>query len=300
MKKLQDAFRAEHALQCGFCTSGMLITCFDIVTRFSSLSERNIRAELSGNLCRCTGYVGIVAAVQRVLSEVPPEQRLRKDMTVVTPFTYEIGRSSIVAEVARPMVRSSTQASPHPLLNDGWSRIAESLVFRRPAAEIWHLLVDIPTVVRCMPGMRLTGLRGNQINGEINVAFGSIKVAFDGVATFERDDQAMTCVISGCGRELNGRSIANGRVCYHVAQGQGFKATEVALTLEYQIQGALAQFTRSGLVKELVRQLLQQFASNLSSYLDGRFPSRASEAASISAIQLVWSAVASKLRRWRK
>lgn len=300
MKKLQDAFRAEHALQCGYCTSGMLITCFDIVTRFSSLSEKGIRAELSGNLCRCTGYVGIVAAVQRVLTEVPPQQRLSKGMTVVGPSSHETERSSIVAEVARPIVRSSIQAAPHPLPNDGWSRIDQSLVFRRPAAEIWRLLEDIPTVVRCIPGMRLTGLTGNQIFGEINIGFGSIKAAFDGVATFERDNQAMTCVMSGCGKELNGRSIANGRVSYQVAAEEDFQTTEVALTLEYQIQGALAQFARSGLVKELVRQLLQQFASNLSAYLEGRFPNGASEAASLNAIQLIWSAIASKVKRWRK
>jgi carbon-monoxide dehydrogenase small subunit len=67
MAKLRAAFSAEHALQCGFCTPGMLATARDIVTRLSDADDARIRLELSGNLCRCTGYVGLVRAVRRVL-----------------------------------------------------------------------------------------------------------------------------------------------------------------------------------------------------------------------------------------
>ncbi len=65
-KALCDAFSRHHALQCGFCTSGMLISAWDIVTRLAPADEATIRRELSGNLCRCTGYMGIVAAVREV------------------------------------------------------------------------------------------------------------------------------------------------------------------------------------------------------------------------------------------
>ena len=65
--ELRRAFTEEHALQCGFCTPGMLVTARDIVTRLPDADERRIRLELSGNLCRCTGYVGIVRAIRRVL-----------------------------------------------------------------------------------------------------------------------------------------------------------------------------------------------------------------------------------------
>jgi aerobic carbon-monoxide dehydrogenase small subunit len=69
MAALRAAFTAEHALQCGFCTPGMLATARDIVTRLPDADEARIRVELSGNLCRCTGYVGIVEAIKRVLRE---------------------------------------------------------------------------------------------------------------------------------------------------------------------------------------------------------------------------------------
>lgn len=69
MAELRDAFTAEHALQCGYCTPGMLMTARDIVTRLPDADEARIRKELAGNLCRCTGYMGIVAAIQRVLKK---------------------------------------------------------------------------------------------------------------------------------------------------------------------------------------------------------------------------------------
>lgn len=69
MARLREAFSAEHALQCGYCTPGMLITAHDIVRRLPDADESRIRLELSGNLCRCTGYRGIVRAIQHVLAE---------------------------------------------------------------------------------------------------------------------------------------------------------------------------------------------------------------------------------------
>ncbi|HET6492076.1 MAG TPA: (2Fe-2S)-binding protein [Burkholderiales bacterium] len=60
---LQDAFRRHHALQCGFCTPGMLITAHALLRSEPDATEERIREVLSGNLCRCTGYVPIVHAV---------------------------------------------------------------------------------------------------------------------------------------------------------------------------------------------------------------------------------------------
>lgn len=68
MIELRAAFNREHALQCGYCTPGMLVTARDIVTRLPDADEARIREELSGNLCRCTGYVGIVRAIVSVMA----------------------------------------------------------------------------------------------------------------------------------------------------------------------------------------------------------------------------------------
>ena len=77
MARLRRAFTQEHALQCGYCTPGMLIAARDIATRLPEADEARVRVELSGNLCRCTGYAGIVAAVRRVIEE--RETRGRSD-----------------------------------------------------------------------------------------------------------------------------------------------------------------------------------------------------------------------------
>jgi carbon-monoxide dehydrogenase small subunit len=61
---LQEAFMAEHALQCGYCTPGMLMTTVAFLEKHPSPDEGEIRHAISGNLCRCTGYVNIVKAVQ--------------------------------------------------------------------------------------------------------------------------------------------------------------------------------------------------------------------------------------------
>jgi 2-furoyl-CoA dehydrogenase 2Fe-2S iron sulfur subunit len=66
LNPLQQAFRANHALQCGFCTPGILMSFTDYLARNPKPSTEEIREVLSGHLCRCTGYAGIVAAVEEV------------------------------------------------------------------------------------------------------------------------------------------------------------------------------------------------------------------------------------------
>lgn len=60
---MQAAFREHHGLQCGFCTPGMIMSAIDLVQRHPNANEETVRAELDGNLCRCTGYHNIVKAV---------------------------------------------------------------------------------------------------------------------------------------------------------------------------------------------------------------------------------------------
>jgi len=63
---LQQAFSDHHALQCGYCTPGLLVSATDLLERNPSPSEEEIRRAIQGNICRCTGYVNIVRAIQAV------------------------------------------------------------------------------------------------------------------------------------------------------------------------------------------------------------------------------------------
>ncbi|NQV55444.1 MAG: (2Fe-2S)-binding protein [Rhodospirillales bacterium] len=70
MHPMQKAFHENHALQCGFCTPGMLISAIDLVSRNPDPSEAEIRKGLEGNICRCTGYHNIVKAIQAAAAEM--------------------------------------------------------------------------------------------------------------------------------------------------------------------------------------------------------------------------------------
>ena len=69
LSDLQAAFRRHHALQCGYCTPGILMSCTDFLNRVTNPTETEVREMLSGHLCRCTGYSNIVAAILEVASK---------------------------------------------------------------------------------------------------------------------------------------------------------------------------------------------------------------------------------------
>jgi aerobic carbon-monoxide dehydrogenase small subunit len=76
MHPMQAAFREHHALQCGYCTSGMVMMALDIVRRLGEADETTIREQLKGNICRCTGYHNIVKAIAagaRAMAEMDPQ-----------------------------------------------------------------------------------------------------------------------------------------------------------------------------------------------------------------------------------
>ena len=69
MHPMQESFKKNHGLQCGFCTPGMVMSAVDLLQKNKSPSEKEIRDWLEGNICRCTGYQGIVAAVKDAASK---------------------------------------------------------------------------------------------------------------------------------------------------------------------------------------------------------------------------------------
>ena len=70
MHPMQEAFKEHHGLQCGFCTPGMVMSAVDLLQKNKNPSELEIRDWLEGNICRCTGYQGIVAAVKDAASKM--------------------------------------------------------------------------------------------------------------------------------------------------------------------------------------------------------------------------------------
>jgi carbon-monoxide dehydrogenase small subunit len=78
---MQQAFHEEHALQCGYCTPGMIMASLDLLRENADPSDDEIREGLEGNLCRCTGYQNIVRAVQRAAGDMRGAASATKEVT---------------------------------------------------------------------------------------------------------------------------------------------------------------------------------------------------------------------------
>jgi aerobic carbon-monoxide dehydrogenase small subunit len=72
---VQEAFRENHGLQCGFCTPGMIMTAIDMIRRIPDLDRKRIRAELEGNICRCTGYQNIVTSIEDAAKRMASDKK---------------------------------------------------------------------------------------------------------------------------------------------------------------------------------------------------------------------------------
>jgi len=301
---LREAFSAYHALQCGYCTPAMLISCRDIVTRLPDADERRIRLELSGNLCRCTGYVGIVAAVKAVL------ERSRAAGGQPIAVRRGLGPVGAHAPAARQIERSvrttpaagkAPAVAPQEVVGVQQWRVVETdgvellESFRVPysRAQVWNFFGDLEQVTRCMPGARLTkpALDG-RADGEVNVKLGPIVSAFAGGVEIERDAVRFTGVVRGAGRDAKSGSNARAIISYRV-QELGEASSQVDISVKFLLSGALAQFGRSGLVKDVADHITKVFAANLEASLSGN---PISENANLNAASLGWAALCNRIR----
>ncbi|MBI3707724.1 MAG: SRPBCC family protein [Proteobacteria bacterium] len=298
MQQMREAFSREHGLQCGFCTPGMLIAARDLVLRLPAADERRIRVEMSGNLCRCTGYVGIVNAIRSVVEarRAPGETGAPEPPPATTPAA-----ASFATFAPTPSAASAAAATAAPaatLAKQGWTRFEESFVVKRPPAEVWRIFADLPAVAACLPGTQLGEHDECTVRGKMTVKLGPIVAGFAGSATIERDEATMTGVIRGAGADSGTGTRTKGEVTYRLSPGDGGAATRVTVVAEYSLQGTLAQFSRSSIAQDLGKRLVGEFAANLNARLGavGAAPPPAAPA-SLDAGRLLWAWLKDRLRR---
>jgi carbon-monoxide dehydrogenase small subunit len=304
MALLREAFAEHHGLQCGFCTPGMLMTGRDIITRLPDADEKRIRLELSGNLCRCTGYVGIVKAIQSAqaaankagLAKLPAARGIGPVGSHPPAGAQDYSR--------RPAATSRVQPVAAPAENFGaidWQAVEREGVELRqsfsvpfPRDQVWRFFADLDQVAGCMPGARLTGpMTGNRAEGEVNVKLGPIVSAFHGVLDVARDDAGFRGTVRGAGRDTKSPSSARAIITYAV-QAPATGTSEVDVSVKFLLTGALAQFSRSGLVKDVADHLTRVFAQNLEARLSGR-PVAADRAETLDAGALARSALFARI-----
>jgi len=255
MDALRNAFTREHALQCGYCTPGMLISSYDIVGRLADADEARVRQELSGNLCRCTGYVGIVKAVRSCLG---------------TPAPEAAGQAKPVNTVERDIAAAPTPAAaPAAAMPSDAPELRQSFTVAHLADAVWAIFRDIEAVAACMPGVSLTAPSSDgRVEGQVSVKLGPISASFAGTATVEFDDTARTGTVSGQGWDSVRGSSVRGEVRFAVT-GTGDQS-QVDVTVAYVLTGSLAQFARGGIVNDVAARITRDFAANLQARLEGR------------------------------
>ena len=168
----------------------------------------------------------------------------------------------------------------------------------RPPMEAWCAFADLPAVAACLPGASLTEHDGQTAKGKMTVKLGPIVAGFAGSAAIERDDATMTGTIRGAGADGGTGSRTRGEVTYRLEPERGGAATRVFVIVEYSLQGALAQFSRSSIAQDLGRRLVSGFAANLNARLGGSDAGAASsKPASLDAGSLVWAWIVDRVRR---
>jgi carbon-monoxide dehydrogenase small subunit len=253
---LRDAFKAEHALQCGYCTPGMLVTARDIVLRLPDADEDRIRLELAGNLCRCTGYNGIVRAIRRVLQSRPPVPVLRREPVQAGRFRqFAIDKMSSTTS-------ANTDATP---TGDGLHQVLRIGV---PADKVWPALRDPALIVSCIPGAKITSLDGSRIEGEMLTALGPIQARFTGTANLTYDDGSRTGRVAGEGRDGASGTRLSAEADFRLAES-GPAASTIDIDVSYSLKGPLAQFGRGPIVRVFAAELAAIIARNLEARLRG-------------------------------
>lgn len=317
MAGLRQAFMQEHALQCGYCTPGMLIAARDLVRRKQGLSRADIRTEMSGNLCRCTGYMGIVSAIERVMGAraelVQPLPRNDHAWLGPAPGPVAAVPVTTAARVLKgetigsaapaplpPMVRNPVRVTVGDIEDaDGVVRLAQSFVLEHAREVVWRLMSDPQAVARCMPGAHLDGPpRDGNISGHIAVKLGPIAANFAGEGSVKQFLGEYRQIIEGRGGDRKSGSRVTGSVDYRLSaiSGEtGNEATRVDVVISYALTGLLAQLGRSGIVRDLARRIGETFAQNIDAYLND--PSGAPVAqVPASGLSLILQAVAARLR----
>jgi carbon-monoxide dehydrogenase small subunit len=308
--ELRAAFTREHALQCGYCTPGMLVSARDLVRRLPDADERRIRAGLSGNLCRCTGYVGIVRAVQSVIDarrarQIAPEpDGGRKILGPVGSGRGvhpgpDLGERIRQAEHGEALPEAAASVAGIPDFTPA-TVLEQSFSVSHPPEQVFAMFDDIAAVAACLPGASLTAPPTPQrIEGAIRVKIGPIAATFLGAARVERDPEHLSGRIIGIGNDKRSRSSTQGEIRYRLMPIDGGAATRVDLSIGYTLTGMLAQVGRPGLVRDLAARLIAEFAVNLDRRMSGKSIGDAVAApAGLNGMSLVFGVLRARVTRW--
>ena len=318
MRALREAFSREHGLQCGYCTPGMLVSARDVVIRIPDAAERDIRVAMSGNLCRCTGYVGIVRAIQNVISERKANGLLSpvNPRTVLGPAGSGHARRTAAsgAAAAQPAFGATKQSEPAgalprttagrsttvPVMGKPQTTLHHSFSVDHRRDAVWDFFGRLGEVTTCLPGTSLLGTpTDDHVETRIRIKVGPIIAEFEGMADVVRDPSNYSGMIHGSARDIRSSSTTRGEIRYVLVEEKGGAATRVDVEVGFTLTGPLAQFSRSSIVQDIAKRMTGAFAQNLQTRLNqGGSGARAGRAAvsELNAGSLIFSVLWDRIR----
>ncbi|MCF6506600.1 2Fe-2S iron-sulfur cluster binding domain-containing protein [Blastococcus sp. MG754426] len=260
---LQQAFSHHHALQCGFCTPGFLMSSYDLLTHEPGVDDERLPEELSGVICRCTGYRGILAAVADVAEAHPegvPAPRNCAPRTLVGrggAATAAAPEAAPVGDAEEAVPTDITRPTGTPTITVEVTRLLTS-----PLDDIWAVMTDVHRLARCLPGAEMTeDLGDDRYRGRATVALGPVRLAFRGLARItERDESLHRLALLAQGADTGGNRTAADIGLRATATPDG--GTELRADAAVFLSGRIAQFGRA-LAGDVSQRMFEQFAHAL-------------------------------------
>lgn len=157
-------------------------------------------------------------------------------------------------------------------------QIVNEFTVNRPIDEAWPIICDVERIAPCLPGAELEEIEGDVYRGKVKVKLGAVNAQFKGEAQFvERDDVAHHALLKAKGRDTGGRGNAEAEI---VADAESLSptSTKCTVTADLHITGKVAQFGR-GIMGDVSKKLMDQFAANLNRMLDEQGDTPATETA---------------------
>jgi carbon-monoxide dehydrogenase small subunit len=281
MRALRAAFQREHALQCGYCTPGMLASAHDVVLRMPDANEADVRFAMSGNLCRCTGYVGITKAVLSVIEErraagVTEPVARRNDLGPVGSGHAGAMAAEVIAKAsstasavtkAAPAKPAAARTPPAVDSSKPMTTIEQTFTVEFPREQVWKFFGKLDEVTLCLPGASLLAPpTETHVEPKLRIKVGPIVADFEGTADVERDPANYVGTIFGSARDTKSASATRGEIRYTLVEtttDEGAAATRVDVQVGFALTGPLAQFSRSSIVLDIAKRMTDAFASNL-------------------------------------
>ncbi|MGH3366342.1 MAG: 2Fe-2S iron-sulfur cluster-binding protein [Nocardioidaceae bacterium] len=269
---LQEAFGRHHALQCGFCTAGFLLSTYDLLDHRPDVPREELPQELSGVLCRCTGYRNIVDAVADV-AVTHPDGIPGPGNSSVRPLVgraiahhgpHAVGTEEPYGEQGSA---SAERVGPGDVggirLPEGEPTVHVDVTkdLAAAVADVGRLLGDVPVLASCLPGAELTEALGDGwYRGRANVAFGPIRLSFASLAHVVEHDRSYIRVLAQGVDPGSGSAVADIRLrVLPATSGSGGRLHADARVF---LAGRIAQFGRS-LAGDVSRQMFGQFGSSV-------------------------------------